>query len=59
MPVTERPSPHHSPRQGQAVRYIIVHSTASPVGSTAEGTLNYLVGPNEPAIRPISPCRTR
>lgn len=50
MTVVNRPSPHHSPRQGQSIRYIIVHSTASPVGSTAEGTLNYLVGPNEPEV---------
>jgi hypothetical protein len=45
--VVSRLSPHYSDRQGQSIRYIVVHSTASPVGSTAEGTLNYLVGPNE------------
>jgi N-acetyl-anhydromuramyl-L-alanine amidase AmpD len=48
--VINRPSSHHSDRQGQTIRYLIVHSTASPVGSTAEGTLNYLVGPNEPEV---------
>lgn len=44
--VVERPSVHWSDRLGQQVRYIVVHSTASPVGAPAENTLNYLIGPN-------------
>jgi hypothetical protein len=44
--VVERPSVHWSARLGQQVRYIIVHSTASPVGAPAQNTLKYLVGPN-------------
>ena len=48
--VINRPSPHHSDRQSQTIRYVIVHSTASPVGASAEDTLNYLVGPNEPEV---------
>jgi len=45
--VVDRFSVHWSDRAGQQVRYIIVHSTASPVGAPAENTLRYLVGPNE------------
>jgi N-acetyl-anhydromuramyl-L-alanine amidase AmpD len=45
--VIDRFSVHWSNRRGQQVRYIIVHSTVSPVGAPAENTLKYLVGPNE------------
>jgi hypothetical protein len=48
--VMDRPSVHWSDRQGQQVRYVIVHSTDSPVGAPAENTLNYLVGPNERGV---------
>ena len=48
--VIDRPSVHWSDRQGQQVRYIIVHSSASPVGVPAENTLDYLVGPNERGV---------
>jgi len=48
--VIDRPSVHWSDRQGQVVRYIIVHSTESPVGAPAENTLNYLVGPNDRGV---------
>jgi hypothetical protein len=44
--VTERPSVHSSSRNGEDVRYIVVHSSDSPVGVPAEDTLTYLVGPN-------------
>jgi len=47
MGVIDRPSVHWSDRQGQQVRYVIAHSTASPVGVPAENTLNFLVGPND------------
>ena len=43
----DRPSEHFSERKGEKVRYIIVHSTDSPVGVAAENTLDYLVGPND------------
>lgn len=36
------PSNHYSSRQGQRVKYIILHSTATPVGGTLESTANYL-----------------
>jgi|GEM_PF-6832998 len=45
--VVDRPSVHSSGRKGEQVRYIIVHSTDSPVGAPAENTLTYLVGPND------------
>ena len=50
MVVIDRPSMYSSDRQGQQVRYIIVHSTASPVGVPAENTLAYLVGPNDRGV---------
>jgi N-acetyl-anhydromuramyl-L-alanine amidase AmpD len=50
MGVIDRPSVHWSDRQGQQVRYVIVHSTASPVGAPAVNTLNYLVGPNDRGV---------
>jgi len=50
MAVIDRFSVHSSDRQGQEVRYIIVHSTASPVGVPAENTLNFLVGPNSRGV---------
>jgi N-acetyl-anhydromuramyl-L-alanine amidase AmpD len=37
-------------RAGQKPRYIIVHTTASPVGVPAENTLKYLVGPNDRGV---------
>ena len=43
MNVIERRSAHYSDRQGEKVRYIIVHSTATPVGASAQNTLDYLV----------------
>lgn len=42
MGVIDHPSAHRSDRQGQQVRYVIVHSTDSPVGVAAENTLNDL-----------------
>ena len=50
MAITDRPSGHFSDRQGQKVRYIIVHSTAAPVGATAKNALDYLVGPNDRGV---------
>jgi hypothetical protein len=35
-------SNHYSSRAGQAPKYVILHSTASPVGSTLESTAAYL-----------------
>jgi len=43
----DSPAVHHSSRQGENVRYIIVHSTATPVGASAEDTLSFLIGPND------------
>ncbi len=36
------PSNHHSSRAGQRVKYVILHSTASPANSTLESTAQYL-----------------
>ena len=47
MEVIDRFSVHSSSRQGHEVRYIIAHSTASPVGVPAGNTLDFLVGPND------------
>lgn len=35
-------SDHHSSRAGQAVKYVVLHSTASPAGSTLANTAQYL-----------------
>jgi len=40
--VTDRPSNHTSSRAGQAVRWIVVHSTDSPANATPDGTGRYL-----------------
>jgi len=48
--VIERPSVHQDSRGGQQPRYIIVHTTASPVGVPAENTVKYLVGPNDRGV---------
>lgn len=45
--IFDRFSVHWSGRQGQDVRFIIVHSTDSPAGSPAENTLRFLIGPND------------
>jgi hypothetical protein len=44
--VAERLSVHSSIRGGEVPRYIIVHSSASAVGTSAEDALTLLVGPN-------------
>ena len=44
--VFDRPSVHTESRDGQAVRYVVVHSSDSPVGVPAESTVDYLAGPN-------------
>lgn len=36
------PSNHYSSRQGQRAKYVILHSTATPVGGSLESTANYL-----------------
>jgi len=43
----DSPSAHSSPRQGESPRYIVVHSSQSPVGVPAQDRVTYLVGPNE------------
>lgn len=48
--VIDRPSVHQDSRGGQKPRYIIVHTTESPVGVPAENTLRYLVGPNDRGV---------
>lgn len=35
-------SNHHSSRAGQRAKYVVLHSTASPAGSTLESTAQYL-----------------
>jgi N-acetyl-anhydromuramyl-L-alanine amidase AmpD len=45
--IMDRPSMYSSDRQRQHVRYIVVHSTNSPVGVPAKNTLDNLVGPND------------
>jgi hypothetical protein len=44
--VIDRPSVHFSSRRGYPVRYIVVHSTDSPVGAPAVATLDYLAKNN-------------
>ncbi len=48
--VIDRPSVHQDSRGGQKPRYIIVHTTESPVGVPAENTVKYLVGPNDRGV---------
>ena len=36
------PSNHYSSRQGQRAKYVILHSTATPVGGSLESTATYL-----------------
>jgi hypothetical protein len=48
--VTDRPSVHSGSRSGEDVKYIIVHSSDSPVGVPAEDILTYFVGPNDQGI---------
>jgi N-acetyl-anhydromuramyl-L-alanine amidase AmpD len=48
--VIDRPSLYQDSRGGQKARYIIVHTTESPVGVPAENTLKYLVGPNDRGV---------
>lgn len=50
LTVTDRPSAHSTGRNGEQVRYIIVHSSDSRVGVPAEDTLTYLVGPNDDGV---------
>jgi N-acetyl-anhydromuramyl-L-alanine amidase AmpD len=48
--VIDRPSVYQDSRGGQKPRYVIVHTTESPVGVPAENTLRYLVGPNDRGV---------
>jgi len=48
--VIDRPSLYRDGRGGQKARYIIVHTTSSPVGAPAENTVKYLVGPNDRGV---------
>jgi len=48
--VFDRPSELSSSRSGEQVRYIIVHSSDSAVGVSAEDTLAYLIGPNDRSV---------
>jgi len=48
--VVDRPSVHQDSRGGQKPRYIIVHTTESPVGVPAKNTLDFLVGPNDRGV---------
>jgi N-acetyl-anhydromuramyl-L-alanine amidase AmpD len=48
--VIDRPSLYQDSRGGQKPRYIIVHTTESPVGVPAENTLKFLVGPNDRGV---------
>lgn len=48
--VIDRPSLYQDSRGGQKARYIVVHTTASPVGAPAENTVKYLVGPNDRGV---------
>lgn len=42
--IINMPAMSHSPRGGTRARYVVVHSTDSPAGSTPEGTARYLAG---------------
>jgi hypothetical protein len=48
--VIDRPAVYQDSRGGQKARYIIVHTTESPVGVPAENTLTYLAGPNDRGV---------
>jgi len=42
--IINMPAQSHSPRGGTRARYVVVHSTDSPAGSTPDGTARYLAG---------------